>query len=111
MADHAPQIPNMATVNYIFDNIWNVDQVEAYVVTYQLGGISLPFLRRALGHGYYDAAAYARNLAKTAAVLYTLGHTKTVHQVLLEMFLFVNPLRLTADQVGSAVGSIGLFVR
>jgi hypothetical protein len=29
----------------------------------------------------------------------------------LEMFLFVNPLRLTADQVGSAVGSIGLFVR
>jgi hypothetical protein len=45
-------------------------------------------------------ATYARVLTKTAAIVYTTGHTKTVHQVLLELLLRTNPLQLTAEQVG-----------
>ena len=100
MANPALQIVSITTANYIFDNIWSVDQVEAYIVMYQPGGISLTFLRRVVGYGFHDAATYARLLAKTAAILYTLGHTKTVPQVLLEMLLHMNPLRLTSEQVG-----------
>ncbi len=100
MAGPFLQIPNMATLTFIFDNLWTVNQVEAYLVTYQPGGISLSMLRCALGNGRYELATYARLLTKTAAILYTLGHTKTIHQVLLELLLHINPLQLTAEQVG-----------
>jgi hypothetical protein len=90
----------MIIVRYVMDNVWTVAQLEAYIVGYQPGGISLTFLRRVVGYGFHDAATYARLLAKTAAILYTLGHTKTVPQVLLEMLLHMNPLRLTSEQVG-----------
>jgi hypothetical protein len=100
MAGPILQIPNMATVTFIFDNMWTVNQMENYLVSYQPGGISLFMLRRALGHGRYDMVTYARVLTKTAAIVYTVGHTKTVHQVLLELLLRTNPLQLTAEQVG-----------
>jgi hypothetical protein len=100
MAAPVPRIPNMTTVVFIFDNFWTVAQVEAYIVSYQPGGISLPILWRALGHGRYDIATYARVLTKTAAILYILGHTKSVPEVLLELLLRVSPLQLTPDQVG-----------
>ena len=99
MAAPAPHIPNMATVVYIFDNTWTMAQVEAYIVDYQPGGISLSTLRRALGYGILNPAAYAQNISKVAAILFTLGHTKTVHEVLLDLLHRVNPLRLTVDQV------------
>jgi len=100
MAGPILQIPNMATVTFIFDNMWTVNQVENYLVSYQPGGISLFMMRRALGHGRYDMATYARVLTKTAAIVYTVGHTKTVHQILLELLLRTNPLQLTAEQGG-----------
>ncbi len=100
MAGPAPRVPNLTTAMYIFDNVWTVARVEAYVTAYQPGGISLPILRRALGHGHVNPGRYARVLSNLAAVLFVLGHTKTVTEVLLELFLLINPLHLTLDQVG-----------
>jgi hypothetical protein len=61
--------------------------------------VPLPILRRALGYRQADVARYALTLSKTAAVLYALGHIKTVPEVLLELLLRLNPLHLTLDQV------------
>jgi hypothetical protein len=95
----APYRPNMVMIQFIFDNIWTTSQLEAYVVSYQPGGISLCMLRRAMGYGRISASQYSRTLAKTAAVLYYLGHIKTVPEVFLELLLRVNPLVLTLEQV------------
>jgi hypothetical protein len=102
-ANFIPYQPNMTIIQFILDNIWTVEQLETYVVNYQPGGVSLFILRRALGHGRVDASQYARTLAKTAAVLYYLGHVKTVPEVFLELLLRVNPLVLTLDQVGVSI--------
>jgi hypothetical protein len=102
-ANFIPYQPNMTIIQFILDNIWTVEQLETYVVNYQPGGVSLFILRRALGHGRVDAGQYARTLAKTAAVLYYLGHVKTVPEVFLELLLRVNPLVLTLDQVGVSI--------
>jgi hypothetical protein len=99
MAGPAPFLPNTAIIQYVFDNIWSVDQLEAYVVSYQPGGIALHVLRRTLGHGRINAARYSSLLSRTAVVLYCLGHVKTVHEVLLELLVFINPCHLTPDQV------------
>ena len=109
MAAPAPHIPNMTTVVYIFDNTWTMAQVEAYIVDYQPGGISLSTLRRALGYGILNPAAYAQNISKVAAILFTLGHTRTVHEVLLDLLHRVNPLRLTVDQVCFCFNFISLL--
>jgi hypothetical protein len=89
----------MVIIQFIFDNVWTTSQLEAYVVSYQPGGISLYMLRRAMGYGRVSASQYSRTLAKTAAVLYYLGHIKTVPEVFLELLLRVNPLVLTLEQV------------
>jgi hypothetical protein len=89
----------MLMVQFVFDNVWSVDQLEKYVTSYQPGGVPLPILRRALGYRQADVARYALALSKTAAVLYALGHIKTVPEVLLELLLRLNPLHLTLDQV------------
>ena len=102
-ANFLPYQPNMTIIQFILDNIWTVEQLETYVVNYQPGGVSLFILRRALGHGRVDAGQYARTLAKTAAVLYYLGHVKTVPEVFLELLLRINPLVLTLDQVGVSI--------
>ncbi len=99
MESLAPFRPNMLMVQFVFDNIWSVDQLEKYVTSYQPGGVPLPILRRALGYRQTDVARYALTLSKTAAVLYALGHIKTVPEVLLELLLRLNPLHLTLDQV------------
>jgi hypothetical protein len=99
MESLAPFRPNMLMVQFVFDNVWSVDQLEKYVTSYQPGGVPLPILRRALGYRQADVARYALTLSKTAAVLYALGHIKTVPEVLLELLLRLNPLHLTLDQV------------
>ena len=98
---YAPYRPNMVMIQFIFDNIWTASQLEAYVVSYQPGGTTLCILRRAVGYGRISASQYSRTLAKLAAVLYYLGHIKTVPEVLLELLLRVNPLVLTLEQVSS----------
>ncbi len=60
MANNAHYRPNPYVVKYIFDNIWTLDQQEAYVTSYQPGGVSLAVLRRALKHGRVDDAQYSR---------------------------------------------------
>ena len=97
----APYRPNMVMIQFIFDNIWTASQLEAYVVSYQPGGTTLCILRRAVGYGRISASQYSRTLAKLAAMLYYLGHIKTVPEVLLELLLRVNPLVLTLEQVSS----------
>jgi len=99
MSNYAPFRPNMLMVQFVFDNVWTVEQLEDYVTSYPPGGVPLSILRRALGYSQADSACYALTLSKTAAVLYALGHTKTVPEVLLELLLRLNPLLLTADQV------------
>jgi hypothetical protein len=106
MESLAPFRPNMLMVQFVFDNIWSVDQLEKYVTSYQPGGVPLPILRRALGYRQTDVARYALTLSKTAAVLYALGHIKTVPEVLLELLLRLNPLYLTLDQVRFHFGYI-----
>jgi hypothetical protein len=99
MSNFAPFLPNMLMVQFVFDNVWTVEQLEEYVTSYPPGGVPLSILRRALGYSQADSSCYALTLSKTAAVLYALGHTKTVPEVLLELLLRLNPLLLTADQV------------
>jgi|LakMenE18May11ns_1017448.scaffolds.fasta_scaffold9715775_1 hypothetical protein len=99
MSNYAPFRPNMLMAQFVFDNVWTVQQLEDYVTSYPPGGVPLSILRRALGYSQAGSACYALTLSKTAAVLYALGHTKTVPEVLLELLLRLNPLLLTADQV------------
>ena len=95
MSNYAPFRPNMLMVQFVFDNVWTVEQLEDYVTSYPPGGVPLSILRRALGYSQAGSACYALTLSKTAAVLYALGHTKTVPEVLLELLLRLNPLLLT----------------
>ncbi len=60
MANNAHYRPNPYIVKYVFDNIWTMDQLEAYITSYQPGGVSLAILRRALKHGRVDDAQYSR---------------------------------------------------
>jgi hypothetical protein len=60
MANNAQYRPNPYIVKYVFDNIWTVAQLEAYITSYQPGGVSLAVLRRALKHGRVDDAQYSR---------------------------------------------------
>jgi hypothetical protein len=65
MANNAQYRPNPYLVQYVFDNIWTMAQLEAYIVGYQPGGISLAVLRRALKYGRVDDAQYSRQCCET----------------------------------------------
>jgi len=65
MANNAQYMPNPYLVQYVFDNIWTMAQLEAYIVGYQPGGISLAVLRRALKYGRVDDAQYSRQCCET----------------------------------------------
>jgi hypothetical protein len=65
MANNAHYRPNPYLVQYVFDNIWTLDQLETYITSYQPGGVSLAVLRRALKHGRVDVALYSRQFFGT----------------------------------------------
>ncbi len=65
MANNAQYRPNPYLVQYVFDNVWTMAQLEAYIVAYQPGGISLAVLRRALKYGRVDDAQYSRQCCGT----------------------------------------------
>ncbi len=65
MANNAHYRPNPYLVQYVFDNIWTLDQLETYITSYQPGGVSLAVLRRALKHGRVDVAQYSRQFFGT----------------------------------------------
>ncbi len=72
MANNAHYRPNPYLVQYVFDNIWTLDQLETYITSYQPGGVSLAVLRRALKHGRVDIAQYSRQRCGTGIGIGTL---------------------------------------
>jgi hypothetical protein len=103
MAFSGPYHPNMTVVRFIMDNLWMVARLEAYLTTYQPGGIALSTLRCALGHARVSPPVYARCLSRLASILFEIGHVKTVPEVIIELHppsLLIPPGQLTVDQVG-----------
>jgi hypothetical protein len=104
MAFSGPIVPNMIVVRFVMDNFWSVGRLETYITGYQPGGIPLAILRRTLGHHFLPPPLYARNLSRLAALLFGIGHAKSVKEVLLDLFLRIPPGHLTPDQVGPPDG-------
>ena len=93
-------VPNMTIVRFVMDNFWSVGRLETYITGSQPGGIPLAILRRTLGHHFLPPPLYSRNLSRLAALLFGIGHAKSVNEVLLDLFLRIPPGHLTPEQVG-----------